>query len=287
MTYRLLRFGTTDKTIDLPLAAAEFDAGTAGSVSGIVKTVDGFYDTLGTARAPMALPYELPLAAELVAATVAALSTSALGLRALRGERLALWREMSVDGALQWCWARLMRKGAPRGPGNRMWQPVELSFEITSPWYGAYYDGDGWLLDDGFFFDNGLYLDTGLLTTIVSGAPFTITHGGDAEITAIVITVTAAAGAAITALTVKVGATSIWEWTYTGTIAAGKALVVDCGAQTVKNDGTADYAHFDLTSNHNQNYWFAFQPGANTVTVTMTGGGATSTIAFAYYEAWE
>jgi hypothetical protein len=235
----------------------------------------------------MALPYELPLAAELVAATVAALSTSALGLRALRGERLALWREMSSGGALQWCWARLMRKGAPRGPENRMWQPVELSFEVTSPWYGAYMDGDGWLLDDGFLFDNGLYLDTGLLTTIVSAAPFTITHGGDAEITALTITVTAAAGAAITALTVKVGATSIWEWTYTGTIAAGKALVVDCGAQTVKNNGTDDYAHWALTANHNQNHWFAFQPGANTVTVTMIGGGATSTIAFAYSETWE
>jgi hypothetical protein len=47
------------------------------------------------------------------------------------------------------------------------------------------------------------------------------------------------------------------------------------------------YASWALTANHNQNHWFALQPGANTVTVTFTSASVTNTIAFAYYEAWE
>jgi hypothetical protein len=292
MSYTLKRFTVGTTAVELPVLDPETPVGGGPSQGGAVGLVGGgMFDAQGTSRAPLKLPYDLPLRAVVVEDTLAVLDATLRTLRGLRGQRGYLWRVMGDAGReLQHCWARVLEvPPVTRNGGQVSTQEVEVVFEIMSPWYGAYYDAADWFLNDAKYFNDGLYLNAlGTLTTIVSAAPFTITHSGDAEITAIVITVTAAAGAAITALTVKTAVgTSVWEWTYTGTIAAGKALIVDCAAQTVKNDGTADYAHFDLTANHNQSHWFAFQPGTNTVTVTMTGGGATSTIAFAYAETWE
>lgn len=60
--------------------------------------------------------------------------------------------------------------------------------------------------------------------------------------------------------------------TYTGTLAAGKTLVIDGNDLTVKNDGTNDLAHFT------GDFPFIF-PGANTITYTDSAGSRTMKIA--------
>ena len=60
--------------------------------------------------------------------------------------------------------------------------------------------------------------------------------------------------------------------TYTGTLAAGKTLVIDCNDLTVENDGTNDMAHF--TGDFPRIF-----PGANTITYTDSAGSRTMKIA--------
>ena len=60
--------------------------------------------------------------------------------------------------------------------------------------------------------------------------------------------------------------------TYTGTLAAGKSLVIDGTDLTVENDGTNDLAHF--TGDFPRVF-----PGANTITYTDSAGARTMKIA--------
>ncbi len=60
-------------------------------------------------------------------------------------------------------------------------------------------------------------------------------------------------------------------FTYTGTLAAGKVLVIDSNDLTVENDGTNDLAH------SSGDFPFIF-PGANTITYTDSAGSRTMKI---------
>jgi hypothetical protein len=111
----------------------------------------------------------------------------------------------------------------------------------------------------------------------------TITNDGDATVLGAVVTVTAGS-ADITALEIE--SDSGAHLTYDGTIEDGEALVVDCGALSVKNDGSSAYADFALGANHTARYWLPLPTGDTDLTVTWTGGGTGSTIKVEFYDAW-
>lgn len=290
MTYRLRRFGSTE----LPLAEATFDAGTGPTNTGMARTAGGgFFDSLGTGQGDLELPYTIELDAELVEATVAALRTTTQGLKALRGQRLQLWREMSDNGYYQYAWARLLRVPAERDYTHRLWQPIRLQFEILTEWRAVFH-GSGWLLDDGLFFDDGLYLDTGdtnFTLSAGSGNPNNVTlpnaGSGGTAVRAVLITLTCGATTNITAVTIT-NSTTLCKFTWTGTLATTTALIINTGAQTVTNNGADAFSGFVLdATNHKQSWWFELATGNNAVVVTLTGGAANSTILFEYAEGWE
>jgi len=129
-----------------------------------------------------------------------------------------------------------------------------------------------------------VYADMATEGTTLAASPqaMTITNDGDATCVNAIITVTAGS-AAITALTL---ATDDAELSYSGTIAIGKELVIDCGALSVKNDGAAAYAGFTWTGNHTSRWWLPLYSGDNTLTVTWTGGSTDSEIKVEFYDAW-
>ncbi|MCX6786849.1 MAG: hypothetical protein NTU85_03510 [Candidatus Kaiserbacteria bacterium] len=128
------------------------------------------------------------------------------------------------------------------------------------------------------------------VTGTLSSAATTVTlaNAGTARVTAVTITVTAVGGGPLTG--VKVGRTGYTELEYTGVIQPSKALEINTGAWSVLNDGVADYTteHFRLTANHHEVFWLRLPrlTGADVV-VTRTGGSATDTAVFSYYEAWQ
>lgn len=262
MAYWITQFGSQA----LPTTEPTQDTGLADAALGLIELPGGgVADGDGSAPALVQLPYLLQVQAELVHTTPDSLRTALYLLRALHGIRAKLYRTPD-NGALnsEWVWARLARINVRRRGDNVLTLPVTFEFLVLShPWSG----------------------DDATVDTVLSTTPKSIVcaNGGNAAVTNAIITVTAR-GTPITVLTVAI--TGISSWTWTGTLAVGESLVVDCGARTVRNDGDDDYGSFALGAAHTINDWLRLAPGNNTVVVTRTGGDATSEIEIAYADGW-
>ena len=106
-----------------------------------------------------------------------------------------------------------------------------------------------------------------------------ITMGGNIECQDAVITVS---GGNITGLTVASSGIGV-NWTWSGTATGGDPLTIDCGAKTIRRGTVNQYALTFSTSApiHTARGWLPLAIGANTITVTPTGGtpaNATTTI---------
>lgn len=226
----------------------------------------------------------------LTADTVDDLNDLYLQLLALRGTRDRLFRR-TASGDLHWVWARLVEVSASRDYQQTRFkriQDIELRFAVQDPFWRGVLAGQ-WYLNDGHYFDSGLILDSGneiALSSSPTVATLTIGEAGDAgraPTRAVRILVTAGSSA-ITALQIaRSGGETL---TFSGTLAAGDVLVIDGGTMQVTNDGADAYDDLSFTATADLAAWFALEPGDNDITVTFTGGGTGSTIAFDYYESW-
>lgn len=213
-------------------------------------------------------------------------------LLAMRGKRDRLVRRL-FDNTEHWQYARLVAVHASRDYNQTKYkriQNIELQFASGEVhWRGEVQEAEFWYLNDGKLLNDGLNLNewVGLLFEIEDGANdcgVTIWDDkpGRAPVRSIEMTIVAG-NAAITALSIV--RTDGETLTFTGSIAAGKALVIDTGLMRVTNDGVAAYDDFDAQMSEYA-AWFALLPGQNEITVTIEGGGAGATIAFKFEEVW-
>ena len=265
MAYWITTFGSTA----LSMVSAVQDTGLGAAALGLVALPGGgVHDPYGADRAPVSLPYRLVIQADVVAADMAAMRTALYGLRALHGQRARLYRTPD-DGALdsEWCWARLENLRVTRRTDNLLDQPVTLEFAVLShPWSGA----------------------DQTIDTVLDVTPKSIVcaNAGNARVRDIVLSVTARTSA-ITVLEVVADTPTGWmQWAWTGTLAVGSTLEVDCGAQTVRVNGADDYGAWARNPLHGVAEWLRFDPGNTTVTVERTGGGADTEIEIAYSDGW-
>ncbi len=220
--------------------------------------------------------------------TEAALETLYFQLLALRGKRDRLYRR-TASGDIHWQYARLVEVAAMRSFEQtkfRFIQDLDLRFVTQEAfWRGDL--GGVWYLDSGEYLDTGLAFDSGETYTL-DGSPKAITisigtDAGRAPTRALQMRVTAGS-APITSITIaRAGGESL---TFGASIAAGDVLLIDTGSMQVTNDGVDAYDDLTLSPTADLASWFALAPGSNALTVTYTGGGTGSTIAFQYYEAW-
>jgi hypothetical protein len=261
--YRLSKFGSNT----LPGYDYDWTAGTAETVQAIVAGVGGAaFDAYGFGDAPSVLPFTVNYKCAVVSATAAIMRTTFDLWRSLRGQQLKLYRTAEDDATEQWAWARLMQVQASNSPSNQkmLWQPLELVFQVMSTWNGADHSED-------------FALTAGDTTACA------MDNDGNVPVADCVLTVTAG-DAAITALTVTIGA--MCSFTYDGTIAISKSLVIDCGAFSILNDGADAYVDFELGAGHTVLEWLRLEPGETTVAVAITGGGTGAEAVFVYYDAW-
>lgn len=281
MPYELYQFGS----LVLPEYDGDEDVST-GQVAPVFLDLPGggVFDVLGTDPARRRTT-PLNKLCTLLADDSAGLRTAYNLLRAKIGRRDRLWRRWD-EGYYDWCWARLVNIAARRPTGQPLEQDVDLQFVMISPhWYGQHHGGT-WTLDSGILFDTGYPLDTTDWMPLTAGAAnsLTITNNGNRTIANAVVTVVAG-NADITAT--KIGVTGISEMSYSGTISAGDALSIDCGALSVINDGNEAYVYFSLTANHRRDDWLRLEPGDNTVVVTITGGGTGAQALVEFFDGWE
>ena len=199
-----------------------------------------------------------------VAASAAALDEKLDDLNALVGQRSYLWITNDGGTTTRKRLARLLNVRAPVAPGSALWAPFELTFELAPGlWSGTAHTLESTTLD-------------------TTPKNVTTTNAGNARVRDAVITVTAV-GTAITELGVSIAGKSDWHWT--GTLAVGKSLVIDCGAKRVTNDGTDAYAGFALQAGQAGSDWLPIGAGLNTIAVHRTGG-ADSTFKLTYNDGW-
>jgi len=277
---QLERFGT----LTLPNANVTDELGNTDAATDFIITPLGGYDYQDDTIPAQDLPAHIVKRATVYETTPAALQTELDALRALRGRRLKLWARM-FDDSVRWLWARLRGVEHNRTNRNFRWQDIALAWDVANQhWRG--HDHTQWTLDSGEVFDDGLYLDDdGYEFTLTAGGSTNcvVTNGGNRRVTDAVLTITAGS-AAITIVTVTT--TNDVTWTYTGNVAIGAALVIDCGAQSVTDGGTADYAGFQLNTLHSQEEWLPLEPGATTLVVTLAGGGTGSTLVVELIDGW-
>lgn len=258
------------------VALPEYDfsnpaTGSGPTASTATRTAGGgYFDALGSARAPLELPYTLPFRGTLAEDTTAAFAARMKELRGMRGKVANLLRELE-DGTTQWCEAKCVRVPAEGAAGQALTQEVEIEFEIRSPWYGALHGAAWYLGQSGIFLGDGHVLghvESHELTA--SPTVITLTNAGEGQVRAVRITVFAGDGT-MTALRLACGDC---EWDFTETIAAVKSLIVDTGAWTVQNDGVDAWNGLQVTANHTRGEWLLLEPGANVVTVTFTSNAS-------------
>ncbi len=112
----------------------------------------------------------------------------------------------------------------------------------------------------------------------------TVSNDGNGICYDAVITITAGA-ANITALTISTANGTDIDWT--GTLTAGNALLIDCGAKSIKNNGVNAYSGFAYGGSHTANSWLELLPGDTAITIDRTGGSTDSTVRVLFREIWE
>lgn len=259
MGYWVTKFGTTD----LPLRSPSQTVGIP-VIGGLgINTIGGAVDPLGSDDGRVQVPYMQRTEGVVIADTAAALGTAVYALRALYGKRDKLYRVRDGAGT-EWVYARLTQIDVQRGLNDTLMQSLGFTWQIEEAvWSGSAHDVVG-TLSGG--------------TTNMS-----LPNAGNARVDNAVITVTVA-GTPLTGLTMLVAGTSQIAWA--GTVAVGNAIILNCGAHTVRNNGADAYNGFSYGTAHYVSRWLELEPGTTTFTVIRTGGGTATTVGVAYYDGW-
>lgn len=248
-----------------------------------LRTIGGSHDgddTYGQFDYPYAMTYSC-LVYE--SAGIATLGETLDKLRAMIGVEGKLyvdpWDSTTAD---RWAVARCVGVNVPATVYSRKTQNIDIEFRVKTPWRGFAHGGT--VSGSSYLFGNGLYYSaTGATALATSPKTITVNNGGNTWVDDCGITVTAGS-AAITAVTIGISGSS--EFTFTGTVTIGNTLIIDCGKRFVRANGIDAYDGFALTANHIIAPWLRLAPGNNAVVVTLTGGGANSTIQFSYSDGW-
>jgi hypothetical protein len=261
MAYYLTAFNG----VTFPLIQPLTEMPTAFAMPGTVATLGGGFDAWGSDTAPAQFPVQIQYRVTVASQTASTFVSAINAIRALGRSRGTLTRT-DQNGGTQTATARLLEISALDSVETFSAIELTLTFEVWTHWGSTH---------------------TASPTTL-TGSPQTvvITNAGNINVDDAIVTVTAG-DAALTVIGVDVSGTG-WRsrWIWTGTLAAGAALVVNAGEWSVKNAANDAYAGFVFQTEHTLAGMFRLAPGANNVAVGYTGGGAGSTINVTFANAW-
>lgn len=266
MAFRLTEFaGET-----LPTYNGIWDFSTPFLPSTLISTINGSADFYGTRRRIQHNQmFEVDMWGDAV--TVATMADQVRELKMLTGRTGWLHRVERGGGSELRRYCRLLGVGiTPRATESGMINKLTMRFESNQPfWYSE-------------------TLTTHGPTAISSGGNINLTVAGEEDVIDAVLTITATSS--ISSITVEHsksenGETINSEMDYTDTLSNTHELEIDCGAYTVKDDGSDAYDGFALDSTHNEEYWLRLPAGAQTLVITL--GSGSGTYQLDYYAAYQ
>jgi len=263
MAHWITRFASNT----LPTVMPTQEIGGGMIVNGLVSLPGGgIHDAHGADDAPMMLPYRITIWGEVFGTGSTSLRTNINAIRALTGQRGDLVRKQTPTAAeRETVTARLQTIGLSRQSDHIQYVPIRLDFQVLShPWAGTSHTV------------STAFNTSGTLSLVCN-------NGGNAAVEDAVLTVTPH-GTAMTGMTIKVSGATDLRWV--GTLGTTAALVVDCGAATVTNDGTDAYDELTIGADHAQTAWLRLEPGNTTITITRTGAENSSVVSVVYRDGW-
>lgn len=279
MTYTLTEFAS----VALPTMMPIEDVGSGKAMTRPLQSPGKLFDPLRADRAVIGKG-QIDRQSLIHSTTEAVRVSEYKTLRGLLGVRGRLHRQQDGEATSEWVVARLVQATSRRSVKDYNHCEIRMIFEKYSPYWRDQAPVGEWYLNDGEVLNDGLVLDSEETTFTLDVSPKTLAVTNDGNAILIGLKFHLVAGSAnITALKI---ATDETEIDYTGTIAAGQGLLIDCGARSVLNNGSNDRANFSLGSGHIINEWFRLHPGESPVTITITGGSTDSTISFGYSHGW-
>lgn len=258
--YTLKTFGTTT----LPTADAEFTEGFVVPSGAMAVAGGGVYNGYGSENIQPTLPFTIRFRGLIYGASLTAVRTESDALRSLVGATAFLFRKARNNSDQHQVEARLISFSPvikpPISLGNH--EEVELQFLAFTRWEST-------------------TLSSPSVALAVGGGTTTIdldNTDANRDQDDVILTLTAGS-AAIATFRLDLGASSC-SWIWTGTLAAGDSLVIDCGAMSVTNAGVDDYDALHLTANHKNAAWLELPKAVvSTATITWTDDSAGSTAA--------
>jgi hypothetical protein len=277
VSYKLYQFNG----ITLPLGMAEDDLSTGEVETSLVASVGGVFNAWGTGvRLPRKqtitqrgiywaeLTYLIDHSGNhikdhannriLVGTASNRLRGHIDALKRLIGQQASLTRYRMDDAATQWKTARLLKVQHDQVATDLNYSNLRSTWETTMA---------GWRS----------------LTQCSVSAPYSAVgiflahNAGDMPVYDGVLTITASS--TITTLTIATDHGVDLRWT--GSLAAGAALVLDCGAQTILNAGANAYTGLSIGTGHTVAGWLPLDVGDNIITIT--GDGA-ATVVLTWYD---
>jgi hypothetical protein len=282
MSYTLSRFGT----LYLPQPNPSLDIGTGESQSVLFPLAGGgAFDGLGQDQArqkPPVITYHCALTGD----DQCEIQNQLDMIKGYIGTRAKLYRKLP-DGTEQWITARLTNIEGKHSIEDGIFnQDIDLTFKASEyPWHGRVITGAGWTFDSGYNFDAGMYLDDMLSILMVAPGNITIVNNGNYPVRNLILILHTSSvwmGPITQFIIQKTGQTDL-KWT--GSVVAGNALVMDCGAFTVKNAGVDAYTGLTRQVGHYLPEWIRLDPGPNTFAINYTYGGQPS-LTFAFDSGW-
>lgn len=257
MAYSYTAFGN----ITLPTYNRESDLSPVQAMTRFVQTAGGVFDADGSGRSLRRYPHSLTIDAIVSESTAVAQRTALDALRAAVGLRTYLYRVADNDGTIHRAVCRLAALTVMRSYSEHGYQPVTLQFQQLSAWEGSLHSYS-WSLS--------------------SPSTKTVTVDGNLPVVDVIFTITAGAGALTNPILTGGG----MDVRYTGTIAIGNALVIDCGTLSVLNDGVDGYSGFTLGANHVIEPWCELAPGETDLTLTVSGTTTGATWSVVFRDRW-
>lgn len=279
MSYRLSKFGTTS----LPCARMTATYGTGPTVDATIPTIGGMYDAYAGGIGNLAVPYEITHGCWIVD-TEANAQTTLEDLYGMRGERRILYRTDEYDLSVHWCWARCTQVRNPWQWQRKTMNPLDIVFQIQSPWYGVVY-GTGWSIANSSEFAKTKLLVAPVTYTLdFASNTFTVNNPGNVTTRMVSARVTPA-GLSLSNMSIAVGDCHI---IWAGDLGNGENLDINGNTMSITNDGVNAYTELAYGSAHRSGWWLELEPGDNTVTVTRTvyGGIGEVRLVFDFAAGW-
>jgi len=253
MAYKIVRFGD----VILPHRMSTDDLGTGSVDSPLVKTLGGAFDVENGER-------RLPVIRRIrhqglyVGSDDLDLQIKIDAIKAKLGTVDQLWRQRH-DGVEQWLPARLLSVRHEVAVDEHFARLADMQIDFAAI-------GAVWRADTQTSISSPLGMG---LTTVA------VANGGAETVDDAIIHIVATS--AISNVDIRLGSAHLIY----GALVSGDNLAIDCGRLTVTVNGSDAYANFSPGTDHGIDGWLQFEPGSNSLEITIDG---TANLTVQFYE---